>query len=392
MSQKTAAVIVAAGRGSRAGQGVPKQYRPLPGGAGASVLATTLSVFAAHEGIHEIVVVIHKDDLELYNSSISELKLNDKVTYKYGAEERQASVLNGLLALRDTPPERVLIHDAARPFLSPDLITACIRALDKTEAVLPALPVTDTLKKAEDGKITATLPRDGLYRGQTPQGFAFAAILAAHEAAQKAAVTGLTDDAAIAEWAGLEVALVAGEVDNIKLTFEEEFMGSQWTPRTGLGFDVHRFGDEGSADSIMLGGVAIPHQRALIGHSDADVALHAITDALLGALAAGDIGDHFPPSEAANKDRASSDFLRHAVGLAAAQNARITHIDLTLICESPKIAPHREAMRAAIADICGLAAAHVSVKATTSEGLGFTGRGEGLAAQASATVLMPEIV
>ncbi len=383
---KTAAIIVAAGRGSRAGDGLPKQYRPLPGGTGETVLHATLHAFAKHEAISQIVTLVHRDDVELYNKSINGLININKLKYEYGGAERQDSVLNGLKALTEHAPDRVLIHDAARPYVSAQLITACCQALDEADAVIPALVVTDTLKRVEDGTITATVPRDGLYRAQTPQAFTYAAILAAHEAAPP----GMTDDAAIAEAAGIRVTLVQGDPKNIKLTHEADFMDKSYTPRTGTGFDVHRFDTPGSATQIMLGGIAVPHDRALIGHSDADLALHAITDALLGALAEGDIGDHFPPSDAANKDRPSADFLAHAVTLAAAKQARITHIDLTLICESPKIGPHRDAMRAGIAKICGIENHRVAVKATTTEGLGFTGRGEGMAAQALATIIMPE--
>lgn len=383
---KTAALIVAAGRGSRAGDGLPKQYRPLPTGDGQTVLATTLAAFATHPAITTLVTVIHKDDVELYNISIKDIENNDNFLFVFGGQERQDSVLNGLLALQELGPDHVLIHDAARPYVSHALIDDCLAALVNHDAAIAALPVTDTLKRAENGTITATVSRDNLFRAQTPQAFAYPAILAAHENAP----AGLTDDAAVAEAAGLSVALVAGDPHNIKLTHEEDFMTATLLPRTGSGFDVHRFDAPGSTDAIMLGGMAIPHDRALIGHSDADVALHAITDALLGALAAGDIGDHFPPSDAANKNRASADFLHHAVKLAADKQARITHIDLTLICEAPKIGPHRDAMRAKIAEICGLPISRVGIKATTTEGLGFTGRGEGLAAQALVSVTMPE--
>lgn len=385
---KTAVIIVAAGRGSRAGAGLPKQYRPLPGGNGETVLTATLRAFAEHPAVSRIVTLIHKDDVELYNKSINKLINNDKIAYELGGAERQDSVLNGLKALADDAPDRVLIHDAARPFVTTALVTACIAALDNCDAAIPALPVTDTLKRAEGDTITATVPRENLYRAQTPQAFIFDKILAAHEKA----ASGMTDDAAIAEAAGLKVKLIEGDANNIKLTHEDDFMTHTLMPRTGSGFDVHRFDEAGSAKEIMLGGIAVPHDCALIGHSDADVALHAITDALLGALAEGDIGDHFPPSDDTHKDRPSADFLSHAVGLAGEKHARISHIDLTLICETPKIGPHRNAMRARIAEICGIETSRVSVKATTTEGLGFTGRGEGLAAQALVTVLMSEAV
>ena len=385
---KTAAIIVAAGRGSRAGQGLPKQYRALPGGSGETVLTATLRAFAEHEAIAQVVTLIHKYDIELYDKAISTLKNNDKLSFEIGGAERQDSVLNGLRALRDDAPDRVLIHDAARPYVTAALINTCIAALDNGDAAIPALPVTDTLKRAEEDTITATVSREDLYRAQTPQAFAFDKILAAHETA----ASGMTDDAAIAEAAGLKVKLIDGDAKNIKLTHEEDFMSHNLMPRTGAGFDVHRFDEAGNAKEIMLGGIAIPHTCALIGHSDADVALHAITDALLGALAEGDIGDHFPPSDDTHKDRPSADFLSHAVTLAGEKQARISHIDLTLICEQPKIGPHRDAIRARIAEICDIETSRVSVKATTTEGLGFTGRGEGLAAQALVTVLMPEAV
>ena len=381
----TAAIIVAAGRGSRAGAGLPKQYRAFPGGTGETVLAATLRVFAEHKSISQIVTLIHKDDEALYEASVGRLQNADKISFQIGGAERQDSVFNGLKALADNAPDRVLIHDAARPYVTAALIDACIDELDQCDAITPALPVTDTLKRAEGDTIMGTVPRDGLYRAQTPQAFVFEKILAAHEKA----APGMTDDAAIAEAAGLKVKLIEGDAKNIKLTHEADFMTTSLLPRTASGFDVHRFDAAGSAAQIMLGGIAIPHDRALIGHSDADVALHAVTDALLGALADGDIGDHFPPSDNTNKDRPSADFLTYAVALANNKHGCISHIDLTLICEKPKIGPHRDAMRAKIAELCGIDTNRVSVKATTTEGLGFTGRGEGLAAQALVTLLVP---
>jgi 2-C-methyl-D-erythritol 4-phosphate cytidylyltransferase/2-C-methyl-D-erythritol 2,4-cyclodiphosphate synthase len=389
-SLSTVALIVAAGRGSRAGQGKPKQYRDMPDGSGGSVLARSIATFADNEVISSLCVAIHKNDVKLYEKIISNCNKTDKIIYVLGGEDRQASVLNGLQALAEGQPQRVFIHDAARPFVSQDLIERCLDNFTDTDGVIPTLPVTDTLKKAENGQITETVPRDGLYRAQTPQLFDFAKLLEAHKAAPQG---NMTDDAAVAERAGLRVRIIDGETQNIKLTTEEDFaMTSPLIPRTGLGFDVHRFGDDGSADSIMLCGVAIAHNREIIGHSDADVGLHAITDALLGALAEGDIGDHFPPSDAANKDRASAEFLTHVLQLAAAKRARLTHIDLTLICEAPKIGPHRAAMRERLSELTGLPLTAISVKATTTEGLGFSGRGEGIAAQASATILLPDSV
>jgi 2-C-methyl-D-erythritol 4-phosphate cytidylyltransferase/2-C-methyl-D-erythritol 2,4-cyclodiphosphate synthase len=380
-----AAIIVAAGRGQRAGEGIPKQYRPMPDGGRDTVLARSISIFAENPAITKLCVVIHKDDVSLYEESLSHCNKTDNVSVVFGGDSRQESVLNGLTALADAPPHAVFIHDAARPFASTELIARCMNGLSDKDGVVPALPVTDTLKKADNGLIGETVPRDGLFRAQTPQLFLFDKLFEAH----KAAPQGLTDDAAVAEQAGLQVQLVAGEAQNIKLTTEEDFtMNTPFLPRTGSGFDVHRFDEAGSAKEIMLCGVPVPHNRKIIGHSDADVGLHALTDAILGGLAEGDIGDHFPPSDTANKDRASSEFLTHALALATAKRARLTHIDLTLICEAPKIGPHRDAMRAGLSALTGLPLSAVSVKATTTEGLGFTGRGEGIAAQATATLLI----
>ena len=380
-----AAIIVAAGRGQRAGEGIPKQYRPMPDGGRDTVLARSISIFAENPAITKLCVVIHKDDVSLYEESLSHCYKTDNVSFVFGGDSRQESVLNGLTALADAPPHAVFIHDAARPFASTELIARCMNGLSDKDGVVPALPVTDTLKKADNGLIGETVPRDGLFRAQTPQLFLFDKLFEAH----KAAPQGLTDDAAVAEQAGLQIQLVAGEAQNIKLTTEEDFtMNTPFLPRTGSGFDVHRFDEAGSAKEIMLCGVPVPHNRKIIGHSDADVGLHALTDAILGGLAEGDIGDHFPPSDTANKDRASSEFLTHALALATAKRARLTHIDLTLICEAPKIGPHRDAMRAGLSALTGLPLSAVSVKATTTEGLGFTGRGEGIAAQATATLLI----
>jgi 2-C-methyl-D-erythritol 4-phosphate cytidylyltransferase/2-C-methyl-D-erythritol 2,4-cyclodiphosphate synthase len=407
----TAALIVAAGRGHRAGEGLPKQYRALPQGNGETVLGATLGAFVSHKEVQRLCVVIHPDDVELYNDSLKTLSCIDNIEYVFGGETRQESVLEGLKALAKHGPEakqtpkQVLIHDGARPFVSAEIISRCLTALGSAAGAIPALEVTDTLKRAEQGTVTQTVSREGLWRAQTPQAFRFDAILAAHASAP--ILPNITDDAAIAELAGLPLAIVAGEVGNVKLTHAEDFVsqspnvlprtgstllprtGSTLLPRTGSGFDVHRLGEPDSAEAIMLGGVSIPHNRELIGHSDADVALHAITDALLGALVQGDIGDHFPPSDAAHKNRPSRDFLAHAVHLAEQAMAQITHIDLTLICEQPKIGPHRQAMREKIAQITGLDVACVSVKATTTEGLGYTGRGEGIAAQSMVTLVVP---
>ena len=386
-SLSAVALIVAAGRGSRAGQGNPKQYRAMPDGSSGTVLSRSIAAFADNELISRICIAIHKDDVILYNKSLKYCNNLDKIYYILGGEDRQASVLNGLEALADDKPQHVFIHDAARPFVSQSLIGQCLDNLEEVDGVIPALPVTDTIKRAEDGIITDTVPRDGLYRAQTPQLFDFAKLLDAH----KAAPQGMTDDAAVAEQAGLRIRIIDGEAQNIKLTTEDDFdMTPNLLPRTGSGFDVHRFGDNGSAEAIMLCGVPVAHDCEVIGHSDADVGLHAITDALLGALAEGDIGDHFPPSDAVNKDRASADFLAHALKLADKKQARLTHIDLTLICEAPKIGPHRDTMRDKLNELTGLPLSAISVKATTTEGLGFSGRGEGIAAPATATILLPD--
>ena len=384
-----AALIVAGGRGSRAGAGLPKQYRALPGHAapgqtGQTVLGASIQAFIAHPQISGVQVVIHEDDKELYLNTIKGLETHGKLYDPVcGGMERQDSVLAGLEALQAHKPKQVLVHDAARPVTRAELIDRCLIALGSAHGAIPAIAVTDTLKRAEAGLITETVSRDGLWQAQTPQAFNFMALLTAHRAAPK----GLTDDAAVAELAGMQLALVAGDPGNIKMTHEADFAPPIAVPRIGQGFDVHRFDAEGTAKTIMLGGMPVPHNRRIIGHSDADLVLHAITDALYGAIADGDIGEHFPPSDAANKDRASIDFLHHAAERVAAAGCRIVHIDVTVICEAPKIGPHRIAMAHNIAQLLQLDVQAVSVKATTTEGLGFTGRGEGLAAQALATVV-----
>jgi 2-C-methyl-D-erythritol 4-phosphate cytidylyltransferase/2-C-methyl-D-erythritol 2,4-cyclodiphosphate synthase len=386
------ALIVAAGRGQRAGDGLPKQYRALPDRPNTALVTASLAAFLHHDAIDFVAVVIHQNDIGLYQASVRDFVDNPKLLPPIiGGATRQQSVLLGLEGLAaqfaDTPPKQVLVHDAARPYISDALISRCLLALGSAAGAVPALPVTDTLKRGDNGKIAETVSRDGLWQAQTPQAFTFAALLDAHRRAPQ----GLTDDAAVAEIAGLPIALVAGEAQNVKLTHEEDFMppALQVQPRTGFGYDVHRFADAPSNSHIRLGGIDIAHTHQLVGHSDADVALHAVTDALLGALAQGDIGSHFPPSDDAHKDRDSADFLTHALSLADEAGARLTHIDVTLICQAPKIEPHREAMRQRLSELLRLPVAAISVKATTTEGLGFTGRGEGLAAQAVATVLMP---
>ncbi len=300
------------------------------------------------------------------------------------------SVRNGLESLADLRPDRVLIHDAARPFLTADIVDRTLAALDDTPGAVVAVPVTDTLKRAQGGRVAGTVDRSALWRAQTPQAFRYADILAAHRQAEGAA---MTDDAAVAEAAGLPVTLVMGADDNFKITTADDLRraerlvgGGVQEFRTGTGYDVHRFA---AGDGVTICGVRIAHEQSLEGHSDADVGLHALTDAILGTIGAGDLGSHFPPGDPQWRGANSAQFLAHAAGLVAAKGGRIAHVDVTLICERPKIAPQRAAMIARIAAILGLDEGRVSVKATTTEGLGFTGRREGIAAQAVATIALP---
>ncbi|MFM9848211.1 MAG: bifunctional 2-C-methyl-D-erythritol 4-phosphate cytidylyltransferase/2-C-methyl-D-erythritol 2,4-cyclodiphosphate synthase [Hyphomicrobiaceae bacterium] len=390
-----AALIVAAGRGTRAsGPGVadlPKQYAHI---GGRSVLARTLAVFLEHPAIDFVAVVIHPDDAGYYAAEIPAGA--DKLLPPCpGGATRQRSVLNGLEALCACAPDRVLIHDAARPFVDARLLLDVLSALDTHAGAISALAVTDTLKHADDtGLITRNVERTGLWRAQTPQGFHFPAILAAHRAAEAAGRNDFTDDAAVAEWHGLRVAVAPGSARNVKITTAEDLALAQRAHalnvvpdvRTGTGFDVHRFT---TGDGVWVCGVRIAHTHALEGHSDADVGLHALTDALLGAIGDGDIGQHFPPSDAHWKGAASHLFLSDACRRVVALGGTISNVDVTLLCEAPKIAPHRQAMRERIAAILGIAVVRVGVKATTTEGLGFTGRREGIAAMATATVILP---
>lgn len=392
---QVAVLIVAAGRGTRAAMGpaAPKQYRML---GGQPVLARSVTAYAAHPRVGAIQVVIHPDDRALYEASLAGLPgpLRPPVA---GGATRQDSVRAGLHALLSAAPDAVLIHDAARPLVGADVIDRVIGALEHNDGAIAALPLADTLKRSGlDGTIAATVPREGLWRAQTPQGFRFAKILAAHDAAHKAGRGDFTDDAAIAEWAGLQVALVPGSERNLKLTDQEDFalaerlIESQSSPgeqRTGTGFDVHRFKD---GDHVWLCGVRISHDRGLEGHSDADVGLHALTDAILGAIADGDIGQHFPPTDQRWAGAASHLFLRDAAARVTKRGGKIINVDVTLLCEAPKISPHRDTMRSTLADVLQIDINRVSVKATTTEGLGFTGRREGIAAMASATVLLPQ--
>ena len=380
-----AALIVAGGSGRRFGGDLPKQYRML---AGKPVLRHAIDAFLASGLVDRVQVVIRDGDRAHYDAATIGLALPIPVT---GGETRQASVLSGLEALTTDPPASVLIHDAARPFPSAPMIAGCAAALRSAPGAIIAVPLRDTLKRAQANsrEIEGTVDRAKLWRAQTPQAFRFAEILAAH---RHAAGRDLTDDAAVAEAAGLATLLVEGSDDNIKITTEndlvraERILAAEREYRTGSGYDVHRFGP---GNAVMLGGVRIAHDRGLEGHSDGDVALHALTDAILGAIGAGDIGAHFPPSDPKWKGADSASFLEHAVSLVTARGGRIVHLDLTIVCERPKVGPHREAMVERIAAITSIEPDRVSVKATTTEGLGFTGRGEGIAAQAVATVALP---
>ncbi|MBI1261760.1 MAG: bifunctional 2-C-methyl-D-erythritol 4-phosphate cytidylyltransferase/2-C-methyl-D-erythritol 2,4-cyclodiphosphate synthase [Rhizobiales bacterium] len=378
---KTVALIVAAGRGTRAGPGGPKQYRQL---LGQSVLHRSMAAFAQHEGIHHILPVIHAQDLDAFAACCHDIE--KRLEPVIGGETRQESVLAGLRALQELTPDLVLIHDGARPLIDQATISRVIEALKSHEGAAAGLPVSDTIREVTDDLAGATVPRDRLWRAQTPQGFHFAPLLKAHEAENGASHT---DDVSVAQKAGMKVMMVMGHEDNIKITTAEDiqraerYLNAMSETRSGSGFDVHRFGP---GDHIMLCGIRVPHDHGLVGHSDADAGLHALTDAILGAIGDGDIGQHFPPSDPQWAGMSSDLFLAHAIKLAAQKNAVLLHVDLTIICEHPKVGPHREAMRQRIAEIAGLDVSRVSVKATTTEGLGFTGRGEGLAAQALATL------
>lgn len=392
-----AALIVAAGRGFRAGEGTPKQYRYLQG---QSVLARTLARFLSHPGIDRILVVIHPDDWDLYETSIGGFAPLPSALLPcvFGGETRQDSVRNGLEALAASAPDIVLVHDAARPFASPELIDRAIRAGQRQDAAVPGTPVTDTIKViGTQSEVVSTPDRASLRAVQTPQVFSFASLIDAHRKAAAAGLHDFTDDGALAEWAGLPVHVFEGESGNIKLTHAADFLeaerrlkGSPMTyiTKLGTGFDVHAFGE---GDHVWLGGIKVPHDRGVIAHSDGDVILHALTDAVLGALADGDIGTHFPPSDPQWRGASSDRFLAHAVSLVRERGGIVDHLDTTLLCEKPRLGSHREPMRQRIAEIAGLRIDQVSLKATTTEKLGFTGRSEGIAAQAAATVRLPEV-
>ncbi len=378
--KKIAAILVAAGAGARFGGATPKQFLPL---AGKAVLRHAAETLLAHGA--QLQPVGEAAALAEALAGLPHLPIVP------GGAQRQDSVRAGLEALAAQAPDIVLVHDAARPSIPPGTIEAILAALEAYEGAIPALPVSDTLKQGADGVITGTLPRDRLFRAQTPQGFRYPTLLRLHRGAAGAAAT---DDAALLEAAGLAVALTPGSEDNIKLTHPADFqrlaqlLGTQMIPHIGTGFDVHAVE---AGRPLILCGVLVPHPVGLAGHSDADVGIHALCDAIYGALAEGDIGRHFPPSEATWKDADSARFLRHAAGCIAARGGRLANADVTLICEQPKITPHAPAMRARLAELLEVPIEVISVKATTTERLGFTGRGEGIAAQAAAVVLLPDV-
>ncbi|MBB5721891.1 2-C-methyl-D-erythritol 4-phosphate cytidylyltransferase/2-C-methyl-D-erythritol 2,4-cyclodiphosphate synthase [Loktanella ponticola] len=374
----TTAILVAAGRGTRAGGDIPKQWQQL---GGQSVAAHAIARFMDHARVDHVVLVLHADDIAGgYWSAQAD------VTVAIGGATRSQSVLRGLQAVPDST-KHVLIHDAARPHVSVAMIDRVLVALETHPAAAPAIAVTDTLWHGIDDKVHGTQDRAGLYRAQTPQGFHLDALLSAYADHPEA-----TDDVTIARLAGLDVAIVTGDEDNMKITGPDDharaarILGTQMDVRLGNGYDVHRFGE---GDHVWLCGVKVPHDRCLQGHSDADVGMHAVTDAIYGALGQGDIGQHFPPSDPQWKGAASRIFLEHAVALAHEQGFQISNVDCTLVCEYPKIGPHQTEMKAKMADIMGLDPSRISVKATTSERLGFTGRSEGIASIVTAALVKP---
>src|SRR5215207_7656229 len=386
--ERTAAILVAAGRGLRAGSGGPKQYRTI---GGQTVIFRAMQTFCSHPDVATVQPVVNPDDIGLFNEAVAGLRHQPPTK---GGATRQASVHAGLEALAAEKPDIVLIHDAARPFVTSAVISRAIDAAGRTGAAVPAIAVTDTIKQVGDtGDVVATPERARLRIAQTPQAFRYDVILEAHRRAVREGRSDFTDDAALAEWAGLTVATFEGDAANMKLTTPEDFVREEarlgamlGDIRTGTGYDVHAFGD---GDHLMICGVRVPHTRGFLAHSDGDVGLHALVDAILGALADGDIGSHFPPSDDKWKGAESNRFLDYAVQRVRARGGFIANLEVTLICERPKIGPLRDAMRARIAEITGLNISRVAVKATTSERLGFTGREEGIAATASATIRLP---
>ena len=374
---RIAAILVAAGSGSRFGAETPKQFLAI---AGLPVIRHAAMALAQVDLLQPV------GDNDAIGAALAGIRHLPIVP---GGRTRQDSVRAGLEALVPHAPDVVLVHDAARPVIPAGTIAALLNALEQAPGAIPAVPVADTLKRATDGVIQQTVPREGLFRAQTPQAFRFPALLAAH----RSGLVGATDDASLLEAAGQAVAIVPGSDDNIKLTYPEDLarleriMTVALYPRTGTGFDVHVLR---AGRPMILCGVAVPHDKGLAGHSDADVGIHALCDAIYGALAEGDIGRHFPPNEASWKDADSARFLAHAASRIAARGGRLANADITLICERPRIAPHAAAMMVRLAQILGVDASRISVKATTTEKRGFTGRGEGIAAQAVATVLLPD--
>ena len=386
-----AALVVAGGGGTRAGAGTPKQYRPIRG---EPVLRHSLRLFTDHHAVGTVQAVIRNEDVAAFERASAGLpKCLPAVA---GGATRQASVLAGLESLVRAAPRFVLVHDAARPFADQALLDRAMQSVRISGASIPAIPVSDTIKQVDgNGNVTANIERRALRAVQTPQAFAFETLLAAHRRAAAENLHDFTDDAALMQWAGVPVTTFEGSILNGKLTTPEDFERANayaaqalGDVRTGMGYDVHAFAD-GDHDHVTLGGVKIPHNKKLSGHSDADVLLHAITDAILGSIGDGDIGHHFPPSDQKWRGADSAAFVRFAVERVQARGGRIAHIDGTLICEAPKIGPHREAVRASIAEICGIETGRVGVQATTNEGLGFIGRNEGIAAMATVTVRLP---
>ncbi len=391
-----AALILAAGRGTRVGGSTPKQYRPL---VGRTVLERTLEAFLAHSAVHSVQPVVSPDDAERYGAVVDKLSapLREKLRAPAdGGATRQDSVRAGLLTLASAPPEVVLIHDGARPFAGAALIARANAAARRYGAAVPGLPVTDTITSVdEEHRAGETLRRESLRAVQTPQAFAYPLILEAHRRAAAAGLFDFSDDGALARWAGHPVSVFEGEPGNIKLTREADFEDAErrlreltgYVAKTGTGFDVHALVE---GDHLWLGGIRIAANKGVLAHSDGDVVLHAATDALLGALAESDIGVHFPPTDPQWRGASSDRFLAFAADRVRQRGGRIDHLDVTILCESPRIGPHRDAMRGRIAAILGVGAGAVSIKATTTERLGFIGRAEGIAAQAVATIRLPE--
>lgn len=386
------AIIVAAGRGSRAGEGLPKQFRAV---AGRPVLARTLDTVLAHPRIDAVLCAIHPDDRDLYESAVADLLGHPRLLAPVeGGATRQDSVRHALEALEALAPRLCLVHDAARIFADAPLFHRAVEAGLAHGAGVPGIAVTDTVKSVgREGEILGSVERSGLRAVQTPQVFDYPALLEAHRKAAAAGRHDFTDDGSLAEWAGLPVRIFEGDPANMKVTHPSDLaeaerrLGAPLLTRLATGFDVHVFGE---GDHVWLGGIAVPHERGVVAHSDGDVVLHALTDALLGTLADGDIGTHFPPSDPQWRGASSDRFLAFAAARVREAGGVVDHLDATILCERPKVGPYREAMRARIAGIAGVPLSAVSIKATTTEKLGFTGRGEGIAAQAAATVRLPE--